>query len=235
MKSTTKILSLLLALSLCFALTATLVACGGTGNTEPGETPGSTDTPTDNKIAYTVTIKDKDGNAVPGVKLMISDNASVFKNAETGADGKAIVNLDAASNSLGVMLTTLPDGYVKPATVSGAFHAMFGSNREVSLEINKPVVETITYTVKVVDQNGDAVSGVELQICHTSCVQCDLTDANGETKKELSSATVEGKQLKVGILDVPAGYTIPAATIDGAYHAVFADGETTIVVEIEKN
>ncbi len=229
MKNIKKILSFLLVLSLCFTLAISLTSCKDTGDDN-----GDGDNTDDNKISYTVTVKDKDGKAVSGVKLMISDSSSVFENKETGTDGKATLKLDAENVSLGVMITSVPSGYEKPTPISGVFHAVFGNKKDIIIEIDKPTTETVTYTVKVVDQNGDAVVGAELQICHTVCVQCDLTDSNGETKKELSSSVSSGT-LKVGILNLPEGYTIPEATVEGGYHATIAPSETEITVEVIKN
>ncbi len=237
MKYTKRILSFLLAVSVCLSLSVALVSCGQTGNGEnPPVTGGNPDTPpADTKVSYSVTIQDKDGNAVPGVKLIVSDGASLFLNAETDTNGKATVKTDTEITNPGVMLTSVPEGYEKPAAVSGVFHAMFGTAKELTMKIEKTATETVTYTVKVVDQDGNAVAGVELQICHTSCVSCDPTDANGETTKTLRASDVEGKQLKVGILNAPDGYTIPEATIDDDYHAVIEVGDTSVTVVITKN
>ncbi len=227
-----KTISLLLLLSICLVSAFALVSCG-----EEPPAPSEGDNPTppaDNKVSYTVTVKDSDGNAVAGVKLMVSDGSSLFLNAETGADGKATVKSDNENASLGVMITSVPSGYEKPTATSGVFHAMFGNQKEVTVTISKPSVETITYTVRIVDQNGNAVEGVEVQICHSVCVQCPLTDADGVTTKELPASVAEGT-LKVGILDVPDGYTKPEATVEGGYHATIAPDEQTVTITITKN
>ncbi len=234
MKNTRRILSFLLVMSFCLALTFTLMSCGQ--NTPP-VTPTPAPQPdggTDNKITYTVTVTDVDGAAVEGVKMMISDGSSVFKNAITGANGKATVELDAANTNLGVMITSVPEEYVKPVATSGMFNAMFGANKELSFRLEKATTETITYTVKIVDQFNEAVAGVEIQICHSVCVTCNATDANGQTTKELSASVAE-MTLKVGILDAPDNYTIPEATVEGGYHAVIEPGETEITIQITKN
>ncbi len=231
MKRTKRIFSLLLALAFCFTLSLPLFSCDG------GEKPNNGDvtppTPTTD-VTYSFTVTDKDGAAIPGVKVMFSDGSSIFQNAETGADGKASVKFDAEKTGLGIMIVSVPAGYEKPEPTSGVFHAMFGSEKALSMQLQKPTAETITYTVKVVDQNGNAVANAEVQICHTVCVQCDLTDANGETKKVLS-ASVSAGTLKVGVLGLPEGYTIPEATVEGGYHATIAPGETAVVVEVIKN
>ncbi len=223
-----KFLTCLFVLSLCLSLAATLISCGGNDDDK-------TDPTTDNKITYTVTIKDKDGAPVPGVKLMFSDYSDIFENRETDADGKASADFDTANDALGIMISSVPAGYEKPAALAGSvFHAMFGTSKEISMEIEKVVVETTPYTVKVVDQNGNAVVGAKVQICHSLCLDCDPTGANGETTKEITTASIEGS-LKVKVLTVPSGYSIPAGTLEDGYHAAFADGETTVTVTVTKN
>ncbi len=223
-----KLLSFILAALICVTLGTSLVAC------DNGNGGANTTTPADSeKIAYTVTVTDDSGNALSGVKLVISDG-SFTEMLETNTDGKATLELDEKNAKLGVMITSVPDGYEKPTAVSGVFHALFGAAETCTVKLTKKSTETVTYTVKIVDQNGAPVEGVEIQICHSVCVQCSPTDKNGETKKELSKDVSEGT-LKVGVLDVPAGYSIPDPTVDGGYHATIEPGETSVTVAIVKN
>ncbi len=232
MKSIKRILSIILMTALCFTLIASLASCNKDpdGKKEnPGEGGGDT------KVTYTVTVKDNQGNPVSGVGLFIFDRATVNKNITTDAQGKVEFDLDAENTAMGVWVMSVPSGYDKPAFNAATPLASFGNSKNVEITVNKTAAAaTTTYTVKVVDQNGDAVEGVEVQICHTVCVSCPLTDANGETEKALPEAVGE-MTLKVGILNVPAGYTKPEATIDGSYHATIAPGDTEVTVVITKN
>ncbi len=227
-----KLLSVLLLLTLSLSLALSLTACGdkpGNGDDGPGDGEG--------EVAYTVIFKDRNGAPVSGVSLMISDSKSVFESKTSDKDGKASYKpADGKENSnLGVMVMSVPAGYEKPVLTSGAFHGVFAQNKEITIIINETAAAAMTaYTVKIVDQNNNPVAGVELQICHAVCVQCELTDADGRTVKELP-ASVGESTLKVGILSVPEGYTIPAATIDGAYHDTIEPGETEVTITITKN
>ncbi len=227
MKTTRKLISAILAAVLCLSLAFTLISCGET----PDNGGGTND---DGKPTYTVTVTDTSGAPIEGVKLMISDGASIFENKTTDKDGKASLALDAENTALGVMITTC-DGYEKPTPSSGVFHAVFGNSKEITVKLSEKVTEMIEYTVKVVDQNGDAVEGVKLQICHSACVTCEeLTGTDGITKQKLEAAKCN-VTLKVGVLSVPEGYSIPDATIDGQYHAKIEVGETEVTVTVTKN
>ncbi len=234
MKHAYRLLSVLLALTFCLTAAVALISCGDTPSPSPAPEPDDGGNTDDNKTTYTVTVTDTDGAAVSGVSLLFSNGTDLFKNATTDANGRATVEQDANKPFLGVSIISVPNTHVKPEATNGMYHSLFGNTTFLSLQLEKNVTETVSYTVKIVDQNGDAVQGVEIQICHTVCVQCDLTNANGETVKELP-ATVTSGTLKVGILNAPDGYTIPEATIDGSYHAIIEAGETSITITITKN
>lgn len=60
---------------------------------------------------------------------------------------------------------------------------------------------TVTYTVKVVDENGAPVAGAMVQLCKDTCVPA-ITDENGAAAFKLAE-----DDYKVSIMSVPAGYT----------------------------
>ena len=117
--------------------------------TRCGQSPVLTDK------TYTVTILDSDNNSVEGVKLIISDGET-YLTATTGMDGKVSVVLPESTVS--VMITAVPSGYLKPERVSGVYHGVFAQgSTELTITIEKETSNTVTYTVKVIDQNGKAV------------------------------------------------------------------------------
>ena len=59
----------------------------------------------------------------------------------------------------------------------------------------------VTYTVKVVDEGGNAVPGAIVQLCKDTCVPCPV-DANGVATWRLAEDTY-----KASFVVVPAGYT----------------------------
>ena len=78
-----------------------------------------------------------------------------------------------------------------------------------------------TYTVKVVDEGGNAVTGAIVQLCKDTCIPCPV-DANGVATWKLVADAY-----KVSFVSMPAGYTADAAEF------YFAEGsyELTIVLK----
>ncbi len=239
MKNLKKILTVLLTLSIALTAVFSLISCtddnnGDNGNDNNDSNGDNGNDNNDSKFTYTITVVDEDGNGISGIEIFIADDADVLEARTTDKDGKATLVLDKKNDNLGVIITSKLSEYNAPAEDANGYQAVFGDKTEATITLTKKVTETITYTVKVVDQNGNAVEGVTLQICHNVCVQCDPTDAAGESKKNLEKSVSE-MTLKVGILSAPEGYTIPEATVEGGYHATIAPGETTVTVEIIKN
>lgn len=59
----------------------------------------------------------------------------------------------------------------------------------------------VTYTVKVVDEGGNAVAGAMVQLCLEACVP-GLTNAEG-----VATYTLEEADYKVSFVTMPEGYT----------------------------
>ena len=211
-----------------------LTACGGGDEEDNNDSTntGNTNTDGDNTATdktYTVTVLDGDNNPVAGVKVVITDEKT-YPNATTDANGKASVQLPADTTSAKVMVTSVPDGYVKPEKVSGVYHGVFASDStEFTLKVEKEASNKVTYTVKVVDQNNNAVVGMSVQLCPGGvCLANDfVTDVNGEITAEINPAEYVNVMLKP--LD---GYAL--TTIDGTYHGKIENGATEIVIEVTK-
>jgi hypothetical protein len=207
-----------------------LTACGGNDDNNDDENSnegGENNTTTDK--TYTVNVIDRDHNPVEGVKLVITDE-NTYPTATTDASGRASVQLP--EGNVYVMITSVPDGYEKPEKTFGIYHGSFPSGMiGLTLILDKEETNTVNYSVKVVDQNGDAVEGMQIQLCPDGVCLADqfITNANGEITKEMTP----GKTVDVKLYDL-AGYTLPAAN-DHGYHAVIAEGETEITITVTKN
>lgn len=221
-----KILSLILVICMLGAM-LTLTACKKDDDDTPSTNGGGDNNQTTDKT-YTVTIVDGDNNPVEGVKLVMT-NENSYPTATTGADGKASALF--SEGTVSVMITTVPSGFVKPEKVSGIYHAVFPEGTtELTITLGKEVSNKVTYTVKVVDQNGDVVEGIDVQICYDGiCAAAVPTDENGEITAELAPNTV----VDVKLYEL-SGYTLPAAN-DHGYHAVISSDATEITVTITKN
>lgn len=80
-----------------------------------------------------------------------------------------------------------------------------------------------TFEVTVVDQNGNAVQGVMMQLCKDVCVP-KLTDANGVAVFE--AEITDG--YKLSVLSCPAGYTY-----EGEAEIYLDSGITEYTVELQ--
>ena len=221
-----KIISMLLAFVLVFTLGAALVSCSdenadngnGAGDNNDG---GSTDT----KDTYTITVKDADGNAVAGVEVaMIKVTATgemPYPGAkETAADGK--VSFEVKAGDWKVAVEDVPAGYVLPEN-SFAF-----TNKAVTITLES----LPTYTIKVVDQNGDAVVGAGVQMCEKGdsgrCVSYrNPTDENGESSMQIADGSYEAQ-----VTRVPDDYTKPEGYFDFEGSAITG---YTVTITVTKN
>ena len=225
-----KLLSIILVCCMLMAVLS-LTACGGNDNgNDDGQTnkDGKDNNQSTNKT-YTVNIVDRDNNPIEGVKLVITDE-EIYPTAVTNASGKASAELP--DGNVYVMITTVPEGYVKPEKTFGVYHGAFTSGMiELTIIIDKEETNTVTYSVKVVDQNGDAVEGMQIQLCPDGVCLADkfITDANGEISKEMAP----GKTVDVKLYELD-GYTLPAGN-DHGYHGVINTDETEITITVTKN
>lgn len=229
-----KLLSIILVC--CMLMTVlSFTACGdkNNGNDDNKTNEGGDNNDTNNNQTtdktYTVTILDGDKNPVEGVKLVITDEKS-YLTVTTNANGEASVQLP--DTKISVMVTSVPDGYEKPEKVSGVYHGVFKTgSTDLSITLSKVASNTVTYTVKVIDQNGDAVEGMQVQLCPDGVCLADqfITGANGEISKELTP----GKTIDVKLYALD-GYTLPTPLSNG-YHAVINAGETEVTITVTKN
>ncbi len=217
-------------LVLVLGLTA-LVSCGGDNgdgnNGDTGNNGGANGGNNTSDNIYTINVVGDDGLPVEGVKLIISAG---YQSLVTGKDGKASCEV-ADPTDLGVLITSVPEGYIKPETVTGtSYHAVFGDKKDVTITLAKEVDNKVTYTATVKDQNGDPVNGATVILCYNGiCLTPMLTDESGNVTTELAPDTTVDVKLDA----LPEGYTKPAA-LDNGYHAVITDGDTSVTVTVTK-
>ena len=228
-----KILSLVLVICMLAAV-CSLTACGGKDNNDDVSNDNNNDNGGNNNVTtdktYTVTVLDGENTPVEGVKLVVTDGKS-YPTATTDKEGKASVQLPA-DVTVSVMVTSVPNGYVKPEKVSGVYHGVFAKNStEFTLKVEKEVDNKVEYTVRVVDQNGDAVVGMSIQLCPNGVCLAEkfVTNENGEITVKLTPGSAVDVKLE-GL----EGYTLPAPVKD-SYHAVIESGVTEATVTVTKN
>lgn len=228
-----KLIAILLTLSLIFACAAVLTACGNKtdnpadnnqqgGNENGGNEGGGNEGGGDNTevgVDYTVTILDIFGNPIEGIKLKFTYGESETEVLTTGADGKATKKIDTY------------DDVIVEFVELGNYGNLTKTQRNLNGDTEKTLTLPTKATVTVVDEEGNPVEGVMVQICHSVCLTPSYTNAEGKVVAGISST----EQIKAAILTVPVGYGIPEAI--GEYqgldiHAYFEEGtyEVTITV-----
>lgn len=173
---------------------------GGNGGSEDGGN-GETDT----RVEYKVVVKDQNGAAVAGASIMVlkssgGSNVPVSTTPTlTDASGEAKFSLDEGTYTAMIMGG---DSYEVEGSNMKAFNTSRVAEFTVKTEEEK---ETLTYTIKVVDQDGNAVAGVRVQACTDACTPFkNATDENGETSEALE---VKEAAYKAQLTALPEGYT----------------------------
>ncbi len=221
MKSFKKIISLILLSCVLFSVIA-LTSCDNEKTDDNGDNPQN---PTSGNT-YTVTVVDQDNNPISDVNLMISDSSTIFINGKTGSDGKFSTETDGTN--LSVMIVNVPSGYTKPEGLIS-----FNGEKQLTVTVTKKTEVKVTYSVKVVDQDGNAVEGVSIQLCPNGTCLPDsfTTDSNGTITKDMTPDL----PVDVKIITVPDGYSKPEPLDANGYHAKIATGETQVTITITKN
>ena len=190
---------------------------GGDNNPPIGDNGGD-DTNTDN--TYTITVVDGANNPVAGVKVMTDPG---FKTYTSDAQGK--ITFESDKTGIKIAVLSAPEGY----EYSSDPVSFKSDSKELTIKVTKAADERVTYTVTVVDQNGDAVVGAGVQLCYNGiCLPSVNTDDNGT----MTNLIKDGYEVSV-LLTLPSGYS--ATPVSGDYHAVIPEGQTEITITVTKN
>ena len=251
-----RLISLILVLALTLGCVMILGSCKKNNNEDKNDDVTPPDnTPVAQDKTFTVTILGDGDAPVNGVELVISGKG--LKKATTDANGKATVSFPEGTE-VKVNVNKVPDGYYKPAAVSDNYHGVFETGKyELTIKIsttpassgdnggnggtptptpnpnpdpNPPSGNEVTYTIKVVDQFGNAVVGIGVQICcNGSCRPPVATNANGVVTANIP----ENTEVDVELITL-SGYTLPDY-VSGTYHAIIPAGQTSVTITVTKN
>jgi hypothetical protein len=132
---------------------------------------------------------------------------------DTEADGKASFKTD---KPLSVSITKLPKGYEYDKL--NVFQA-FDENGNLTVVLVKPA----PYVIKVVDQDGNVVSGVRVQMCNAAGM-CYMPVTTGEDGT--ATYAYESGEFHAQLTTLPQGYLVENP--DQYYD--FIDGVATIIL-----
>jgi len=185
-----KIISLLLVLALSVSAMLLLGSCGndggensgeqgdGTGNNGNGEGQGGGETkPT--VYTYKVTVLAGD-EGVEGAMIVFKSGSKSYQPVTTDEYGEA--TLETEDNvEMSASLVTLPSAYSSYFTSKPATTLYTLTNRELTLTVAEELVLE-TYTIYLVDADGNPVAGQLVQMCDKVsgvCLNPVTTDENG--------------------------------------------------------
>ncbi len=101
---------------------------------------------------YAVTVKDANGNAVSGATVNFSGKDEDSVSVVTDASGVAKTSLKAGDYTV---IVSAPNGYKMDSTE----YKLTATKTTLTVTLEKKSTVTKTYTVKVVDESGNAISG----------------------------------------------------------------------------
>ena len=208
-----KIISLILAAIMLMSLCASLFSC----TPDEGENDaGGDNNNTETKVNYTVTVTDADGNPIKGAVITFNPKGSMSVPFPTDAEGKATYKTD---KEMTATVTSVPAGY-KYANIGKAQN--FDKDGKLSVVVTKAEVE-LHFIIKVVDQDGNPISGVKVQMCDESdsCRKPVTTGTDGT-----AGYVYEAGNFHAQLTSLPEGYTVD----DVAKYYNFENGVATITL-----
>ncbi len=203
-----KIISIVLILTMVIGLLC------GCGKEDPKPTTQNPTQPAEK--TYSVNCVDQNGDPVANVILQWVDEKNNQQLAVSDSDGKVSITGKVAMVSMN--LTSAPAGYTSTESVY-----QFEGKTELTIVLNKEASQDnmVTYKITVVDQNGNPVSGVVVQICdEENCKLPMTTDENG-----FASAEYAESNYHVTLNTLPDGY-------ESEQTEFYFDGATEITIAI---
>jgi hypothetical protein len=198
-----KIISLILAATMLLAMSVCLFSCDDETETTPK--------------TYTVNVVDENGNPVKDVVITFTPESSDDAMMVTKDEGKVVYE---AAEKFTASITSVPKGF-KDDLVNQTISFDEQGNATITLKKNVTEVVKEDYVILVVDQDGNPIEGVSVQMCADACVKPLTTGTDGKV-----TYNAVPDSYKAQLNDLPDGYTVDDFT--AKYQ--FVDGMTTIVL-----
>ena len=213
-----RILSLILAVMLILVMSVTLIACNeectehidengdlkcdnceaDMGTDDGNGDGGNTDTPA-NTETYTFTVKDQNGNGVPGVTIEFTVNGKNPVSATTNDNGVATANL--AKDALLVQAEIMDHDNKYIIDDYGPF-----TYEDTKSFVYDEVITQNEFVITVVDNAGAPVQGASVQLCFGDI--CKTPKMTSKTGKATILATEDAANAYVSINSLPSGYSL---------------------------
>ena len=213
-----RILSLILAVMLILVMSVTLIACNeectehidengdlkcdnceaDMGTDDGNGDGGNTDTPA-NTETYTFTVKDQNGNGVPGVTIEFTVNGKNPVSTTTNDNGVATANL--AKDALLVQAEIMDHDNKYIIDDYGPF-----TYEDTKSFVYDEVITQNEFVITVVDNAGAPVPGASVQLCFGDI--CKTPKMTSKTGKATILATEDVANAYVSINSLPSGYSL---------------------------
>lgn len=181
-----------------FAFNASFEAGEGTG-IDPNAT-----------VDYKVTVTDQSGNPISGVTVRLNADGAI-DTIKTNASGVAAITLRGGNY---IATVTAPDGYKEDATE----YILTKIDNEITVTLEKKATEKKTYTVKVVDESGNAIKDASVTVGSNNYAKTD-------SKGTVSFTLVED--------NYSVNVSVSGYTTDGKTYS-FSNGVTSLTVTLKK-
>ena len=203
-----KIISMILATAMLLAMSVCLFSCDDETETSPK--------------TYTVTVVDENGNPVKDVVITFTTKSGESDMKVTKADGKLTYE---PAEKFTASVTRVPNGY-KDDLVGQTIS--FDEQGNATIVINKNITEAVKedYVILVVDQDGNPIEGISVQMCADVCVDVKETNAEGKVSYNVTPKDYKAQLSYFSAAELPDGYTVDDIT--AKYE--FVDGMATIVL-----
>ena len=213
-----RILSLILAVMLILVMSVTLIACNeectehidengdlkcdnceaDMGTDDGNGDGGNTDTPA-NTETYTFTVKDQNGNGVPGVSIEFTVNGKNPVSATTNDNGVATANL--AKDAVLVQAEIMDHDNKYIIDDYGPF-----TYEDTKSFVYDEVIKQNEFVITVVDNAGAPVEGASVQLCFGDI--CKTPKMTSKIGKATVLATEDAANAYVSINSLPSGYSL---------------------------
>ena len=218
-----KFLSLLLIFALGICCMFLFASCDEPTPDEPdnGDTEG--DTPNPGSFTYKVAVKDKNGAPVAGAVCYFTINGKESNDLTTDETG--VLELENSQEAMVAMVTivSVPTGYILPDEDTIVYDPDVSSVEFILGTQDK-------YTVKVVDEEGNGVKDVYVQLCFDLCLTPAYTNIAGVCEFLYNSDITPYVTLK---LDRVNGYTCDESLYNaekGGYVIYFEPNKTELQI-----
>ena len=201
---------------LAIVLLVTLLPGNGDKGSQGGEGEQQGTTDTDTKVSYVVTVVDTEGNAVEGAVVSFTTKGGSPIPFPTDSEGKASYK---TAREITAAVTAVPSGY-EYAKLNQKID--FDKDGKATITLTKKAEEA-PYVIKVVDQNGNAVEGVIVQMCDDAGL-CLIPTATNE--EGIATYKYQEGNFHVLINTLVDGYTVD----DMSVYYYFTGREVTITI-----